>query len=186
MPQSDHLFSHKLLFGLLLFLVGSAAYLYPFPQPNVLYAGVVLLHTLAGVATAILLVPFLWRRLRTQTLTGKAGWLLLAGGAAIGMVLIYTGTLREDWNWLYLHIVLVLAAVALLFADWAGRRGWLKSLPGGLMVRPVLAGLSAGAWYQRNLNWQSSLRIQNPPDAPATMNGEGDGPKGPFFPSSAQ
>ena len=191
MPHSDHPFSHKLLFGLLLLLVGSAAYLYPFPQPNVLYAGVVLLHTLAGVVLAVLLVPFLWRRLRAQTLTGRAGWLLLAGGAAIGLVLIYTGTPREDWNWLYLHIVLVLAAVALLFADWAGRRGWLQSLPGAVMVRPVLAlavlaGLSAGAWYQRNVNWRSSLRIQNPPNAPATMNGEGDGPTGPFFPSSAQ
>jgi len=191
MPQSDRPITYKLLFGLLLFLVGSAAYLYPFPQPNVLYAGVVLLHTIAGVIVAILLVPFLWRRLRAQTLTGKAGWLLLAAGAAIGVVLIYTGTPREDWNWLYLHIVLVLAAVALLSGDWAGRRGWLKSLPGAVVVRPVLAlaimaGLSAGAWYQRNVNWQSSARIQNPPDAPASMNGEGDGPKGPFFPSSAQ
>ncbi len=191
MPQSDRPFSYKLLFGLLLFLVGSAAYLYPFPQPNVLYAGVVLLHTIAGVIVAILLVPFLWRRLRAQTLTGKAGWLLLAAGAAIGVVLIYTGTPREDWNWLYLHIVLVLAAMALLFADWAERRGWLKWLPGAVVARPVLAlailaSLSAGAWYQRNVNWQSSARIQNPPDAPASMNGEGDGPKGPFFPSSAQ
>jgi len=58
MPQSDRPFTYKLLFGLLLFLVGSAAYLYPFPQPNVLYAGVVLLHTIAGVIVAILLVPF--------------------------------------------------------------------------------------------------------------------------------
>ncbi|MGE5205157.1 MAG: tetratricopeptide repeat protein, partial [Chlamydiota bacterium] len=171
--------------------VASAAYLYPFPQPNVLYAGVVLLHTVVGVVAAILLAPFLWRRLRSQTLTGKAGWLLLAAGAVLGLALIYTGTPRSDWNWLYLHIVLVLAAVALLFADWAGRHGWLKSLPGAVVVRPVLAlavlaGLSAGAWYQRNVNWQGSLRIQNPPDAPASMNGEGDGPKGPFFPSSAQ
>jgi Tfp pilus assembly protein PilF len=191
MPPSDHPFSHKLLLGLLLFLVASAAYLYPFPQPNVIYAGVVLLHTVAGVVAAILLAPFLWRRLRSQTLTGKAGWLLLAGGAATGLALIYTGTPRADFRLLYLHIVLVLAAVALLFADWAGRHGWLKSLPGAAAVRPVLAlavlaGLSAGAWYQRNVNWQGSLRIQNPPDAPASMNQEGDGPKGPFFPSSAQ
>src|SRR5512135_208805 len=191
MPLSDHRFSHKLLFGLLLFLVASAAYLYPFPQPNVLYAGVVLSHTLGGVLLAILLAPFLLRRLRTQTLTGKAGWLLLGGGAAIGLVLIYTGTPREKWVLVYLHIVLVLAALALLFADWAGRRGWLKSLPGAVVVRPllalaVLAGLSAGAWYQRNANWQSRARIQNPADAPASMNNEGDGPKGPFFPSSAQ
>src|SRR5438270_10542592 len=105
MPQSEHLFSHKLLFGLLVFLAASAAYLYPFPQPNVFYAGIVLLHTVAGVAVAILLVPFLWRRLRAQTLTGKAGWLLLLAGAVMGLALIYTGTPREEWKWLYLHIV---------------------------------------------------------------------------------
>ena len=191
MPQSDHPFSHKLLFGLVLFLAGSAAYLYPFPQPNIAYAGVVLAHTFAGIVAAILLVPFLWRRLRSQTLTGKAGWLLLAAGAAIGCVLIYTGTSRQDWNWLYLHLVLALAAVGLLAADWAGRRGWLKQLPAAALTRPVLAlvivaGLGWGAWYQRNVNWQQGARIQNPPDAPASMNGEGDGPKGPFFPSSAQ
>src|SRR5206468_4218729 len=34
--------------------------------------------------------------------------------------------------------------------------------------------------------WLSSARIQNPTDAPATMNDEGDGPHGDFFPSSAQ
>jgi Flp pilus assembly protein TadD len=191
MPQSGHPFSHKLLFGLLVFLAASAAYLYPFPQPNVVYAGVVLLHTVAGVIAAVLLVPFLWRRLRAQSLTGRAGWLLLAAGAAVGVALIYTGTPRADFRWLYLHIALALAAVALLCADWAGRRGWLKSLPGAAFVRPVavlamVAGLSAGAWYERNVNWQSSARIQNPPNSPASMNEEGDGPKGPFFPSSAQ
>src|SRR5690349_23101201 len=99
MPQSDRPLSYKLLLGLLLCLAASAAYLYPFPQPNVVYAGVVLLHTLAGVGLAVLLVPFLWRRLREQTLTAKAGWLLVAGGAAIGLGLIYTGTLRADWKW---------------------------------------------------------------------------------------
>jgi Flp pilus assembly protein TadD len=191
MPQSDRPFSYKLLIGLLLFLAASAAYLYPFPQPNVVYPGIVLLHTLAGLVLAILLVLFLWRRLRAQTLTGKAGWLLLTGGAAIGLALIYIGTPRADWDWVYLHIVLVLAAVALLFADWVGRRGWLRSLPGAVVVRPVLtlailAALSAGAWYQRNTNWQSRARIQNPANSPASMNNEGDGPNGPFFPSSAQ
>src|SRR5690349_11949320 len=129
MPQPDRPFSYKLLLGLLLFLAASAAYLYPFPQPNVVYAGIVLLHTVAGVALAVLLVPFLWRRLREQTLTGKAGWLLLAAGAVMGLALIYTGTLGAVWKWLYLHILLVLAAIALLFADWLGRRGGRRRSP---------------------------------------------------------
>ena len=45
-------FVRRALSWLLPFLVVSAAYLYTFPQPNIFYAGVVLLHALAGVVTA--------------------------------------------------------------------------------------------------------------------------------------
>ena len=59
-PQS---LVRRALSWLLPFLVMSAAYLYTFPQANVFYAGVVLLHALAGVIAAILLVPALFRLL---------------------------------------------------------------------------------------------------------------------------
>src|SRR4029077_11753105 len=86
--------------------------------------------------------------------------------------------------------LLSLAGVGVVFAEWAGKRGWL-ALGRGSMVRwavclLVLAGLGAGARYLREARWQNQARIANPSMPPATMNGEGDGPDGPFFPSSAQ
>ena len=78
----------RALSWLLPFLVISAAYLYTFPQPNLFYAGVVLLHALGGVVTAILLVPALVRRLRSGNFLARAGWLLVAAGAVLGIILI--------------------------------------------------------------------------------------------------
>ncbi len=172
---------------MLIFLFISATYLYTFPQPNVFYAVVVLLHAVAGVFASVVLAVFLFRLLQDETIIARLGWMLLAGGAAVGLVLIKTGTPRVEWNLLYVHILLSLAGVALLFAEWVGKRGTLRSS----IVRCtacllLLAGLGAGARYLRGSLWHNQARIENPPMPPATMNGEGDGPEGPFFPSSAQ
>src|SRR5579864_5295621 len=114
--------SSRLLVWLLVFLALSAAYLYSFPQPNIPYAGVVLLHTLAGIVAAILLVPAFVRLLRTGTHSSRLGWLLIALGAVLGLILIKTGTPRSEWNKLYFHIVTSFAGIALLVADWFGHR----------------------------------------------------------------
>src|ERR1700693_2967274 len=123
---------------LLPFLVLSAAYLYTFPQPNIFYAGVVLLHALAGVITAILLAPALIRRLRSGTLFARAGWLLVAAGAVLGLILIKTGTPRTEWKWLYLHIVISLVGVGLLIAEKFGQRGWLASNAASALLRSTI------------------------------------------------
>jgi Flp pilus assembly protein TadD len=168
----------------------SAAYLYTFPQPNIFYAGVVLLHAAAGVVTAILLVLALVRLLREGSFLARVGWLLVAAGAVLGIVLIKTGTPRTEWRWLYLHIVISLLGVGLLIAAKLGQRGWLASNAANAILRTaiclvVLAGASYSARYMRE-SWQTRGRIENPAMPPANMNGEGDGPSGPFFPSSAQ
>src|ERR1017187_838672 len=102
-------FVGRALSWLLPFLVISAAYLYAFPQPTIFYAGVVLLHALGGALTAILLVSALFRLVRTGSLSSRAGWLLIAAGAVLGLILIKTGTPRTEWNKLYLHIIISLA-----------------------------------------------------------------------------
>ncbi len=183
-------FARRLLLWLLAFLTLSAAYLYAFPQPNLFYAGVVLLHAAAGVIAAVLLVPLLLRKLRTASFSGRAGWLLIVAGAVLGLVLIKTGTPRAEWNWMYLHIVISLAGVGLLGAEFAGRRGWLASNTATAALRSVLClavlgGIGYGANYART-SWATYNRIQNPQMPPDSMNGEGDGPEGAFFPSSAQ
>ena len=182
--------ARRTLAGLLPFLVVSATYLYAFPQPNVFYAVVVLLHALGGIVAAALLIPGVVRLLRDANFVARAGWLLIAIGAVLGLVLIKTGTSRPEWKWLYLHIVISLVGVGLLIADKLGQRGWLASSAGTATLRAAIclvaiAGVGYGARYVRE-SWQTRRRIENPPMPPDNMNGEGDGPDGPFFPSSAQ
>jgi Flp pilus assembly protein TadD len=180
----------RVLSWLLPFLVISAAYLYAFPQPNIFYAVVVLLHALAGVIAAILIIPLLIRLMRDGSFLARAGWLLVAAGATFGIILIKTGTARAEWNWLYLHIVISLVGVGLLIAENMGRRGWLSSSAATAILRTalclvVIGAIGYGAHYLRT-SWQARGRIQNPAMPPDNMNGEGDGPEGAFFPSSAQ
>ncbi len=185
----------RIVSWLVAFLSVSAAYLYTFPQANVLYAVVVLLHAVGGALVAILLIPTFVRLLRSGSFSARVGWLMIAGGAVIGLILIKTGTLRSDWNKLYLHIVLSVVGVGLLVAGWLNTRASSEARPVGsrlasaglrvVLCLGVLAGIGYGARYIRN-GWESRNRIQNPTMPPDTMNGEGDGPEGSFFPSSAQ
>ncbi len=193
MPESGGII-RRILLWLVAFLAISAAYLYTFPQPNIPYAGVVLLHTVAGVLVALLLIPALIRLLRSGSLSSHAGWLLITAGAVIGLILIKTGTPRSEWNKLYLHIAISMAGVGLLVADWLGRRSsqvkpvgseMLAGAARAVICLAVLAGLGFGSNYVRQ-GWQARNRINNPAMPPDNMNGEGDGPEGSFFPSSAQ
>jgi len=181
----------KVFFALLLFLTGSAAYLYAFPQPNVIYAGVVLLHVAGGVVATALLLVYLKSLLREGNWITASGFLLLLAGAGLGLVLIRTGTLRADWNLMYAHMVLSAAAVGFLIAAFLLRqkepRQSFPSQVARLAVCLVgIAAFGALAWYLRDARWLNSARIQNPQMPPASMNGEGDGAQGQFFPSSAQ
>ncbi len=133
--------------GLIGFLCISAAYLFTFPQPNVFYAVVVLLHAIGGVIATLFLAVFLLGLLRQGSVASRLGWMLLATGAIVGLILIKTGTPRVEWNLLYVHILLSLAGVGMVFAEWAGKRGWLAKGIGG--VDRALLDLSAGARWSR-------------------------------------
>jgi tetratricopeptide (TPR) repeat protein len=50
----------------------------------------------------------------------------------------------------------------------------------------TLAAVAAGSWWVREIAWKNGYRITNPKMPSETMDGEGDGPSGKFFPSSAQ
>src|SRR5205823_6892733 len=187
MPAVERSGLHRFVWGLLVVLTITAAYLYTFPQTNVFYASIVLLHAGAGVLATILFFVYVWKRWRNQPAEERLGWFLLTAGAAAGLVLIYTGTSRSHWNLLYLHIVLALVGLGMLIAAWWNRRaGTLPGVARIVVVLAVIAGLGAASSYLRNTRWQKRARIENPSLPPATMDGEGDGPSGPFFPSSAQ
>jgi Flp pilus assembly protein TadD len=190
MAISESLF-RRALTGLIVFLAISAAYLYSFPQTNIFYAIVVLLHAVAGLLAGVLLLATFARLLRQGSVVARGGWTLVIAGAVIGVILIKLGTARAEWNWLYLHITLSVAGIGLLFADWAGKRGWLAAGSRTEIVRVAicllaLAGLAYSARYIRESRWENRGHIRNPSMPPATMNDEGDGPEGAFFPSSAQ
>src|SRR5215471_2567270 len=105
------------------FLVLSAVYLYAFPQANLVYPAIVLLHAAGGVLAAILLAIWLVRQWRQQSWLLRIAMLFLFGGAAIGAVLIYTGTPRFEWSLVYAHLGLSFMGARLMFAGLLGERG---------------------------------------------------------------
>ncbi len=181
--SSDRFMGGRRLTALLAFLFASAVYLYAFPQANVFYAGIVLLHVVVGVLASVVLLFYFVKLVWDASIIGRAGWILFAAGAVLGVVLIKTGTLRTEWNLLYAHIVLCVIGGGVVFAEQIGDRS------GSLVRRAVcllaLAAIAGDAQYVRK-SWQNQARIENQLMPPAEMNGEGDGPDGPFFPSSAQ
>jgi tetratricopeptide (TPR) repeat protein len=175
----------------LIALVASAAYLYGYPSATISFGIVVLFHVAAGIIFTVLLSFTLLRLLRNEGLLARFGWLLLVAGAILGIVLIKIGTPSHLKSWLYAHIAFCMFGALFLFASWMASRGWLgtgvaqRGL-GFVALLLLTVGIAAGAWWTREIAWQRANRISNPLMPPETMNGEGDGPQGKFFPSSAQ
>src|SRR5581483_5930822 len=126
---SPHSTSQRAFPVLLGFLFISAIYLFTFPQPNVFYAVIVLLHVIAGVAVSIYLAARLLKVLKTGSWPARIGWLLLSAGAVFGLILIKTGTLRTEWNWLYLHLAFSAAGFGFLVAEARSKSGqvWARA-----------------------------------------------------------
>jgi Tfp pilus assembly protein PilF len=182
---------NRWLFRILIALILSAVYLYGFPSATITYGAIDLFHVGAGALLCVLLLLFMVRVLRKETVLARFGWVLLAGGGILGLVLIFIGTPHRFKNWLYAHIALCMIGGLLVVASWMMGRGWLgasfasRALGFAALVL-LTAGVAAGTWWTRNVAWNNSNRISNPAMPPETMDGEGDGPQGKFFPSSAQ
>jgi tetratricopeptide (TPR) repeat protein len=178
-------------FPLLFLLTLSAIYLYAYPTATIMYGGGVLLHTGAGILLAVLLIPILRQVFRDSPLEIRFGWLLIAAGTLLGLVLIKIGTPNRFHLWLYLHIALCAAGVLLVATSWLTRRGWLgkgfaAAVTSFAVLTLLMTAIAAGSWWARTIAWKNSNRVVNPHMPTETMDGEGDGPNGKFFPSSAQ
>ena len=177
-----------MIFFIILLLTG--AYLYALPGAStlssLLFVGAVMLHLGAGIAALIWLVRFLLTRFRESSSVERAGWTLMSAGASIGIALVFTGTTRPYQFLMYIHIGLSLGGFVMVAADrlWPAnsRPTAILSRVAGLMLVAGLA--SAGASALRE-GWQGFV-ITNPDLPPSSMLAEGDGPDGPFFPSSSQ
>ncbi len=169
----------------------TAVYLYGFPSPTLTYEAGVMAHLCAGLLLCALLAPFFLRRMRGVAVTAKVGWIFLALGGVSGIALVFIGTSLRNRNYLYVHIALCVAGTLLLAFSWMNGRGWLGA---GVLTRAagfaglllVVAGLAGGTWWTRTVLWRNANQIVNPAMPAETMNQEGDGPAGKFFPSSAQ
>jgi tetratricopeptide (TPR) repeat protein len=187
--SNSHL--RRAISALLAILFLTAAYVFAWPSANVPYFAAIVIHLLGGIALVALLIFGLATILREATITARIGWVLIALGGVLGVVLVFTGTRRVDWPLLYVHIGACVAGGAFLASAWAARRGFLRGGVGAGIARTaamlaVAVLIVAGAWWTRTTPWKNSHKIQNPPIAPATMDSEGDGPQGLYFPSSAQ
>ncbi|HEX8871919.1 MAG TPA: tetratricopeptide repeat protein, partial [Candidatus Acidoferrum sp.] len=133
----------------------------------------------------------LFRGTSSDALAAKLGWFFLAAGGALGFVLIRVGTAHRFNAWLFAHIVLSALGVILLASSWLATRAGAATNPlrfsGSVMlVTGAALVIAAGSWSVRTKAWNNAYRVNNPHISPATMDDEGDGPKGKFFPSSVQ
>ncbi len=172
---------------LFLALLVNTAYVAGFPSATVIYVGNVLLHLVLGVAFAAGLVWLLKSDAEARAkIPTAAGFVFFA--AAFGIYLAVAGATRDhDWA-LWAHIAMAyLGSLGLVIAAWRrpgfGPDWFRKALVAAFVVAAIVP--SASRWEQRR-QAVAEIRIGNPSTAPVTMDGEGGGPKSPFFPSSAR
>src|SRR3979411_2587735 len=159
--SSSASFVNRALSLLIGFLVMSAIYLYAFPQANVFYAGVVLLHAVAGVVASVLLLFWLARSWRQGEPLVRVGMAFLFLGAIPGLALVYTGALRTEWTLVYVHIGVSFLGAGLIAAArlrWLSRHAILRVAA----VLAVLAVLAPVARYLREARWNTHGRVDNP------------------------
>jgi tetratricopeptide (TPR) repeat protein len=162
----------------LVLLIVSSAYLAAFTQANLFYEANVLLHLGLGLALSVAALYAARRYPR------ECGAFLAAAVPAI--YLVFRGnTLDHRWA-LWLHILLALAAVALIgwriFRSEAGRR-YRAAFVGAVCV---LALLPVSTSLYSRLRPDPNNAIRNPAAPPLSMDYEGAGASSPFAPSSAQ
>src|ERR1700678_4586362 len=130
------------LFLAILFL--TAAYVYAWPSANVPYFAAIVIHLVTGIIFLILLTFGLSPILRHSPVASRIGWILLAFGGVLGIVLVFTGTRRAEWPLLYIHIGACVTGGAMLFSGWAGRRGWLPNADPAGRAPPGAPGVAGG------------------------------------------
>ena len=190
-PHRHRRLSNTLSAGAVGLLLNSV-YLALFATPSVFYYANVGVHVVLGAVLGLGAARWLWRRTLPLRPLGKAAVALLALAVVSGLVLTVTGTPRALDGLLRLHIALsaagtLVALGAILRATATPSAGRIRpaSLVSALVVLVVMA--LWGTWGVRGRTAaREAGRIVNPASPPVDMNGEGAGPHGVFFPSSAE
>ena len=176
-------------------LLLNSAYLLSYSSATLFYVANVLLHFLLGGLFLLIGARYLLVSLRHPSIRLRAAALLLLLGALLGIFLIFSGATRPFRLVLWSHIILSAAGTLLLAAQLLGPpfgRAIAPLFPLERWMRPAIASvlavaflLSTGSFLFRLKNPSTLDRIKSPLLPPASMDEEGGGPGGPFFPSSA-
>lgn len=165
-------------------LVLDSAWLLAGVGPTLQYFAGVVAHVLLGLALIALGWRWLTRSAVWRGLHGIAS-ACLALGAVTGLGVMVVGATRPVRALLYVHMATSLLGALLLMARWLAADG--SALRRRAAATGLLAlALAGGAVLHRERTAPERERIVNPLEAPLTMNGEGAGPRSPFFPSSAE
>jgi tetratricopeptide (TPR) repeat protein len=171
-------------------LLVNSAYLAAAPSATLFYYGNVALHVVLGAAVAIVaglrLLAGRWRLTRPAL----AAAAIAGAGAGFGVVLAIVGATRPHQWLLVAHIASSVAGSTLLLIALVAARSRTDA-PRARMLTACAVGacaLVAAPFVFRVAAERRSherYRIVNPTTPPLSMNQEGAGPDGPFFPSSA-
>jgi tetratricopeptide (TPR) repeat protein len=163
-------------------LLLNSGYIAAFADPTIFYMGNVLAHLVIGVLVAALYFALLVRDPGVRRATGPAA-LFFAIALGFGVWLTYYGNIREHSWAMKAHIVAAAIGVAAVL-PYALRLAALRAVVPAAAVFALLFPLAA-IEYQKKYP-PATHHIVNPANPPLTMQGEGGGPKSPFFPSSAK
>ena len=144
------------------------------------------LHVALGLAAAVAVAARLRGRWRSLPALARTAAVALGLGALLGAALLVTGATRPFRPVLYGHLCFL--SLGALLTLVAVRRPAALAMPRarGWVTTVALLFVAAPA-----VRWVADLappehRITNPAMPPLDMEGEGQGPEGPFFPSSAE
>ncbi len=169
--------SWRLVGGAFLFLLVNSAWLRAFPSADLFYVANVLLHVAAGAALAVGLW-FSGRELFRQARSDRRALVAFTACAALGGLLCVVGATRSNLPLVAAHAAFGFAGAALLAYAWRDRR-----IAAALLLACLLPAYASvrGRWFPSDTE-----RIVNPTSAPLSMDYEGGGRAGPFFPSASQ
>lgn len=191
MPNSKWL---SLLGGAFLLLLANSAYLWGFPSPTIFYMGNVMVHIVLGLALLVAAALLLWRSPAARDFVrfsrATPAIAMFAVAAVTGLALTVFGATSAQRPILYAHIVFSMGG-ALALIPWLRHKmqespRWRPVAVSYTAIASLAVALPLAAMLSAALFPNPKHRIVNPNVVYTSMDQEGDGPNGKFWPSSSK
>ncbi|HEY3740436.1 MAG TPA: tetratricopeptide repeat protein [Bryobacteraceae bacterium] len=147
-----------------------------FEAPTIFYMGNVIMHLFLGLAVVGLLLAY-----KQPSLVRWLG----VGSLASGVAIIAFGNITANRPLLWAHIALSLIGAAIVLTElWRAMPVWRMAMGTGLAI---VIGVPVIAMAATRMFPKYASTVRNPTmNIPVSMQGEGGGPKSPFWPSSSK